>query len=291
VPPLATPSAAPPTLAEHPKAPWALVAIGLLALYAPTLRDLFVSIWSTDEQGHGPIVLALCLWLAWRQRASLVDPVADTPRPGWGWGWIGLALAAYVAGRSQRILSLQTLSALPLLCGLLLLLRGPRHLRAVWFPLFFLLFLVPLPSALVDAVTQPMKLAVSSVAADLLYAAGYPVARSGVILQVGQYQLMVADACAGLHTLFTLEAMGLLYLNVVRHGSLARNLTLAVLVVPISFVANLIRVVTLVLVTYYLGDAAGQGYLHGLAGMVLFLSALLLIVACDSLLRRLTDKP
>jgi exosortase B len=155
----------------------------------------------------------------------------------------------------------------------------------MWFPLFFMLFLVPLPAALVETVTQPMKLAVSAVASNLLYGVGYPVARSGVILQVGPYQLLVADACAGLYTLFTLEAMSLLYLNVVRSASWWRNVTLALLIVPISFVANVIRVIALALITYHLGDAAGQGYFHDVAGILLYLSALLLIVACDSVLR------
>ena len=94
------------------------------------------------------------------------------------------------------------------------------------------------------------------------------------MLQIGQYQLLVADACAGLQTLLTLEALGLFYLNVVRHTSAVRNVALALLIVPISFSANVIRVIALTLVTYYFGDAAGQGFLHGFAGMVLFLTAL-----------------
>jgi EpsI family protein len=130
-----------------------------------------------------------------------------------------------------------------------------------------------------------MKTAVSYLVDKLLYGLGYPISRTGVVLQIGQYQLLVADACAGLHTLFTLEALGLLYLNVVRHNSLVRNVLLATLIVPISFISNVIRVTVLTLVTYHLGDAAGQGFLHGFAGMVLFASALMLIIGADSLLR------
>jgi len=168
--------------------------------------------------------------------------------------------------------------------------RGPRQLRAGAFALFFMIFLVPLPATMVDAVTQPLKLAVSSVAATVLFAAGYPIARTGVILQIGQYQLLVADACAGLHTLFSLEAMGLLYLNVVRHGSLLRNVALAILIVPISFAANVIRVMVLALITYHFGDEAGQGFLHGFAGLVLFMTALMFIIATDSGLRWLAAR-
>ena len=267
--------------------PWWICVLGLLALYVPTLRDLAVNLWfgEAQEQSQGVIVLAICVWLIYRSWDRIDDADASSPAPVAGWLMIAIGLALYVFGRSQRILSAQTLSALFMLPGTVLLLRGPRQLRGAAFALFFMFFLIPLPATFVDAITQPMKLAVSTAATAAMYAAGYPIARTGVILQIGQYQLLVADACAGLHTLFSLEAMGLLYLNVVRHSSVFRNIALAILIVPISFVANCIRVIVLALITYYYGDEAGQGFLHGAAGMVLFLTALLFIIATDSGLR------
>lgn len=264
---------------------WWILLAGVVLLYLPTLRDLFATVWSSDEQGHGPIVMTLAIWLLWRDWRHITDPTLSAPRPGWGWVLLGVMLLAYIFGRSQRIQSLQVLSSIGVLASCLLLMRGPAQLKAAWFPLFFMLFMIPLPAVVVDTVTQPMKLAVSAVAMWVLDTAGYPIARSGVILQIGPYQLLVADACAGLHTLFTLEAMGLLYLNVVRTASTFRNITLAILIVPISFAANVIRVIVLALITFHLGDEAGQGFLHGFAGMVLFLSALLLIMGVDGLLR------
>ena len=273
------------SLAEPRHAPWWICVIGLLALYAPTTYDLASTIWTTEEQSQGPIVLGICVWLTWRAWPRISDAEPSQPWPVRGWVLVAFAMLLYVFGRSQRILSAQTLSVVFLLPGLVLMLRGPRQLRAAMFPLFFMIFLVPLPGAMVAAVTQPLKLAVSSVASTLLFAGGYPIARSGVILQIGQYQLLVADACAGLHTLFSLEAMGLLYLNVVRHTSLLRNVALAILIVPISFAANVIRVMVLALITYYFGDEAGQGFLHGFAGLVLFMTALMFIIATDTGLR------
>jgi len=100
-----------------------------------------------------------------------------------------------------------------------------------------------------------------------------------------RFQLLVADACAGMRTLFMLEAMGIFYLNVARHSSALRNVTLGLLIVPISFTSNMIRVIFLALLTYHFGDEVGQGFLHGFAGAVLFLVGLGLITSLDALLR------
>jgi exosortase B len=264
---------------------WGPIVAGLAFLYGPSFIDLFRGIWSTDEQAHGPIVLTVSCWLAWRNWPEMWRRSEGRPTSAAGWPVVVVGLLLYIVGRSQDILIFEIGSLIWLLIGILLLTRGPVAVKAQWFALFFMLFMIPLPGSIVDAVTMPMKMAVSYVAEHVLFWIGYPIARSGVILQIGQYKLLVADACAGLHTLFTLEALGLLYLNIVRHDSLFRNVSLAILIVPISFTANVFRVMVLTLITYHFGDAAGQGFLHGFAGMVLFLTALLLIIGVDSLLQ------
>lgn len=266
---------------------WLPVIIGLTVLYVPSLYDLFTGIWSRDEQMHGPIVLGISLWLVVRNWQAMELAAQNQAPSNWGWPIFVLGLLLYAFGRSQDILMFEIGSVIFLLIGLVLLQRGTAALKVQWFALFFMIFMVPLPSAIVDTVTMPMKMAVSYVAEQVLFWAGYPIGRSGVILQIGQYMLLVADACAGLHTLLTLEALGLLYLNLVRRDSAFRNIGLAILIVPISFTANVIRVMALSLITYHWGDAAGQGFLHGFAGMVLFLSALMLIISFDTALQTL----
>lgn len=262
---------------------WFPIFFGLIALYVPTWVDLSSTIWATEAQAHGPIILCVALWFFWKQRLVIHDMPAAPSKAGWPLFILGLLL--YTIGRSQDILIFEVGSQIIIIASLLLILRGWAALGAAWFPLFFLLFMIPLPGAFVDALTLPMKMAVSYVAENVLYWVGYPISRTGVILQIGQYKLLVADACAGLQTLFTLEALGLLYLNIVRHDSFFRNVALAILIIPISFTANVIRVMVLTLITYHFGDEAGQGFLHGFAGMVLFITALLIIMGVDSLLQ------
>lgn len=260
-----------------------LLLLGLVAMYVPSYIMLAERVWSTDEQGHGPIILAVSIYLIYAKRHELA---ALEPAPDY---WLGapllaVALLMYVLGRSQFIMFLEIFSQIVMLVALALLFMGRRALRIVWFPLFFMLFMVPLPGTLVAAVTAPLKSAVSAVAASLLYHLGYPVGRAGVVLTVGQYELLVADACAGLNSMFTLEALGLLYMNLMRYTNVLRNVVLAVLIIPIAFVANIARVMILVLVTYYFGDEAGQGFIHGFAGMVLFMVGLMLMLAVDRVL-------
>ena len=258
----------------------AVMILGLLALAIPSFIDLARDVWPRDDQGHGPLILAVSAWLAWQRRGALRD-CADRPQPLVGGVLLALGLFCYLLGRTQKIDTIEVGALLPLLAGLLLLAKGWGGLRIMAFPLFFLIFLVPLPGLFVQWVTTPLKMAVSSVAESVLAAAAYPVARTGVILQVGPYQLLVADACAGLNSMFTLEALSLLYLSVVGHTSLRRNLFLAVMALPVAFCANVVRVIILVLLTYHFGDRAGQGFLHGFAGMLLFLVALLMILSLD----------
>ena len=284
-----------PVHAEAPLrrvAPWLLLLLSLALLYTPTFVDLARTLWSTDQNSHGPIVLAMAAWFFWFQGSRIAaDPsVVRAAEPVLGWAVIAVGLAIYVVGQSQDVHLLSVGSLLPLSLGIVLVYFGRQVAAKLWFAFFFLFFAVPLPGAVVDTLTHPMKLAVSWASEHLLWSAGFPVSRAGVVLNVGQYQLLVADACAGLNSLFTLEALGLMYMNIRRHESALRNSLLALLIVPISFSANVIRVIVLCLITFYLGDAAGQGFLHKFSGMVLFLSALFLVIGTDSLLRRVAAR-
>ncbi|MFY9510776.1 MAG: exosortase B [Rubrivivax sp.] len=260
-----------------------MLVAGFALLYLPAYLELSKTVWASDEQGHGPIILVVSCWLLYVRRHRIAE-LSGQPAPVAGWALLLFAAALFAFGRSQDIVMFQIGSQILLLAALLLIFCGAAALRAAWFPLFFMLFMVPLPEALVAAVTAPLKSAVSSVASNLLYQFGYPVGRSGVVMTVGPYQLLVADACAGLNSMFTLEALGMLYMNLMRYTSVARNVALAILLVPTAFAANIVRVMILVLVTYHFGDEAGQGFVHGFAGMVLFLVALILMFVLDRLL-------
>ena len=258
------------------------VAAGLLAVLGPSVYALATGLWLSEDHSHGIIVLAALLWMLWSERAAFSQPVRPMPAPGWA--LLGLGAALYVLGRSQDILLFEVGAFIPLLAGAALLLYGAALLRRLAFFFVFLLFLLPLPGSLVDALTTPLKHQVSALSASLLYAAGYPIAKSGVILHLGPYQLLVADACSGMRSMFSLAATAIMYLYLTgrRHPLHLGLLVLSIL--PIAFLANTLRVVTLALITFYLGDAAAQSYLHDLASVSLYLFALALLIGLDYLL-------
>jgi len=268
---------------------WLPIAIGLLVMYMPTYYGLATNLWVSEDQAYGPLILLLVIYLFWMKRLEL-GQILPKSNPVTGWTFFIVGLLLYILGRSQDIIVFDVASQIFVFSGLILVTRGFNALKLLGFPLFFILFMIPLPGFLLDALTLPMKIAVSTVAEHVLYWFDYPIARTGVVLQIGQYQLLVADACAGMHTLISLEALGLLYLQLVRHDSLFRNVTLGLLIIPISFTANVIRVMVLTLVTYHFGDEAGQGFVHGFAGMVLFIVALTLIMSVDSILQYIAKR-
>jgi len=269
----------------HWLVPISMLIVGMAFMFGPVFYKLAHTVWNTDEQGHGPIIVGVVVWLLWMRREEL-NAAASNANPAGFTGWLVLlfGLAIYVVGRIQNIVTFEMGASIPVVAGMIAVIFGWRVVKVAAFPIFFLVFAVPLPGAIVDALTQPLKQAVSWVAEGILYYLGYPISRTGVILRIGQYQLLVADACAGLNSMFTLEALGLLYMSIVGHTSRLRNILLAILIIPMSFIANIIRVIILVLVTYHFGDEAGQGVVHGAAGMVLFGVALALMFMIDGAL-------
>ncbi len=265
---------------------WLPVLLGLAVMYVPTYINLARGLWNDEAGAHGPIILAVVAWLVWRQRAALAGE-AEKSAPLAGSAALTLGLILYAVGRSQGIAQFEVGSHVPVFAGTVLLLLGWRAMARLWLPLVFLIFLVPLPGFVIVSITGPLKSMVSQMVESVLYELGYPIARSGVMLSIGQYQLLVTDACSGLNSLYTLAALGLLYLYLTASGNIARTVCLLASILPIALAANFVRVLILTLITFHWGDEVAQSFLHGFAGMTLFVIALLLLLGLDALLRRM----
>ena len=261
-----------------------LLLAACLAMALPTPYSLATGPWTTEAGIQGPIVLATGSWLLLRRlpeiRANAVHgslPIAVA--------MMLAAIPAYIFGRAFDFISIEVAALLLALLATAYAYVGFAVLKALWFPIFYLGFMVPLPGWILDYITLPLKQLVSEVVTATLQWLGYPVARVGVTIYIAQYQLLVEDACAGLNSLVSLISIGLFYVYILHNSSAKYSILLLALVIPIAILANVVRVTALVLLTYYFGDAVAQGFLHNFAGMVTFTSALLLIFLVDTMLR------
>ena len=260
--------------------------IGVAAILLPTMFEVGQFNWTTEQGGHGPIVMAIGLWLLWREVKSSSAPRKPGNAVIGSLALIGL-LAVYLVSRITGILEIEALAMYGALIVGAYMLFGGAMIRSVWFPLLYLALTLPPPDSVVAAVTQPIKIAISEWAVSLLYALGYPIASSGVMIQIAQFELLVAAACAGLNSIISLGAICLFYGYLRHRTNLLAFVVIALSVIPIAVFSNFIRVIILILITYYLGEAAAQGFLHDFAGLTMFAVALLSVFVIDSIFSRL----
>ncbi len=258
---------------------WPLV-LGLAALAIPTAMKLSHETWSTESGAQGPLVLVTGGWLLWR----LTPQFSASARPGnpiVTAALLALSLAGYIFGRAFDFLTVEVAGVYG--AGLVMLYAhlGGRLMIKNWFPFLYLAFVIPPPAYLLTQMTSPLKRFVSQISTQILGGVGIPVSREGVTIFVAQYQLLVEDACSGMNSIMGIIAISLLYIYLLRGSSWRYSLLLTACAVPIAIVANIIRIMTLILLTYFFGDDVAQGFLHYTAGFILFGMTLVLVFSLD----------
>lgn len=275
------------------KLPFALddlpLFIGLGILAIPTLMALGKQVWSTEAGAHGPIVLAVGAWLLVRELAA-AKPLVRSGSLLLTLAGLVVSLAIYVFGRAFDFISLEVAGLYGAAVSALYSRIGIRALIHLWFPVGYLAFLVPPPGWVIDQLTAPLKQFVSWASMTTLSAAGIPVAREGVTIYVAAYRLLVEDACSGLNSLVGLVAVSLLYIYLLRGSNLRYAALLVAATIPIAVLGNILRIMTLILLTYFFGDEVAQGFMHQVAGLFLFAVDLLLVFLLDQMLWRILPK-
>ncbi len=263
---------------------WALVAI----LYTPIFIQLYQSRWENIDYTHAYSILPVSLFLVWLQRDEIRRALARPQPRGYSALGLGLLVAGaffLVFGWRMDFLMVSTLSLLPVLYGIILYRYNTATARALSFPILYLLLLVPPPLGLLDSLTLPMRNAVTMSTSAIL-GTFLPVQRDGMLLSMGQARVFVGEPCSGFRSLVSMFALALVYVHLIRLPALRKGIMLAA-VVPLALVGNLLRVISLSLVTYYFGQEAGEGFFHGFSGIVIFA---VMILGLLSLGRWLSDE-
>jgi exosortase len=279
---MSAPQDIPVPMKEMLQSSWPL-AIGLAALAVPAAIALSEHTWSSEAGAHGPLVLFTGAWLLWRQSGEI------RARGVAGKGWIvaigtAISLLLFIIGEAFDVITLEAAGLYGMGVTIFYSCFGWAEIVRNWFIFLYLLFAVPPPRSWLDALTFPLKQFVSSAATALLRPFGIPATHEGVTIYVAQYQYLVEDACSGLNSLVGLLAISLFYIYLARGSSWLYSLFLAMLAIPIAILANVLRIIILILLTEFFGDAVAQGFMHSLAGIFVFAVALLLIFGIDSAL-------
>lgn len=260
----------------------------LLLLYASVLKNLVVQWWSDPDYSHGFFVPLLSGYVLWRQRERWMK--SEIKPNNFGFLVLLGAIGLLLIGSLGAELFTSRISLLVLIGGMVLFLAGWRFLRAVSFPLGFLIFMIPLPTIVYNQITFPLQLLASRFATFWLELLDVPVLRDGNILVLSNYSLEVVEACSGIRSLMTLISLAVIYGYFLERRLWVRIL-LVVLMVPSAIVSNAIRIMGAGMMAHRFGPAAAEGFLHEFSGWVIFLVSLLLLFAFHWILRQVGKVP
>ncbi len=252
---------------------WQITILTLLSLwlYGPTLAHLVAQWWHDPNFSHGFFVPLFSAFVIWQERHRL----AQLPlQPSWsGLAITLLALLILVVGQMGAEIFLARFSMLLLLAGLIVLFWGWSFLRALFFPLAFLVLMIPIPAIIFNQITFPLQLLASRVAAAVLPLLGVPVFREGNVIVLPSMPLEVADACSGIRSLMSLGTLAIIYGYLMDRRMVIR-VVLAVASVPIAVVANSMRIVGTGLLVQYWDPEKAEGFFHAGWGWIIFVVSL-----------------
>jgi exosortase len=262
----------------------AALSAALLLLYAPVLKNLAIQWWTDPDYSHGILVLFFSAYVLWRQRERWTKTAIKPDN--FGLLIILGAIALLFVGSIGAELFSSRISLLILLAGIVVFLGGWNFLRAIYFPLAFLAFMIPLPAIVYNQITFPLQLIASRIATFCLDFVNIPVLREGNILILSNYSLEVVEACSGIRSLMGLISLAVIYTHFIEPRRWLRYL-LVLLMLPIAILSNALRIMGTGALAHQFGPVAAEGFLHAFSGWVIFVAALLLFVAIHWILRRL----
>ena len=255
-----------------------LIVTGLfVAGYYDVLGWMYNRYMGADSYySHGFLVPFVCGYLIWLKREELI-PMQKTG------SWLGLlliiaAILTHVFGTAIYVFSVSGFSIWGLAVGISLFLYGKVFTRAILFPLLFLLFMFPLPSAIITMISFPLKVLVAQIGAKIASLLGVPLLLEGFVITIPQGDLLVGNPCSGLRSLIAFLAMGALFAYF-SNLSKSKQLLLFFLTAPIAIASNLVRVPILIFWSHKWGleSAAPDTLVHTGSGFIVFILGFFLL--------------
>jgi len=269
---------------------WLVLGIGLLLSGASIFATSFaymVQQWTSAEYSHAWLIPVVSLFIVWYRRHVLSGLLN---RGSWfGTAVLAVALALCVLGEFSTIFALQYYGFVLALAGLTLAAAGGGGLRLLWFPIAYLVFMVPLPNFLQVKLSQDMQLISSFLGVEMIRWTGVSVFLSGNVIDLGAYKLQVVEACSGLRYLFPLMSFGFLVAYLFR-GAIWQRTLLFLSTIPITVAMNSLRIAVIGILVEYYGVGAAEGFLHYFEGWSVFLVCLAALCGEAWILVKLNDR-
>ncbi len=249
-----------------------LTSLGIL--YYAVFQSLVYEWTNNPDFSHGFLIPFIALYLLW-QRADELERLSVCPANLGIFVILG-GLFLLVVGNLASESFTQRFSFLVVLCGIIIFLLGWQQLKLLAFPIAFLIFMIPIPSILMQKITFPMQLFASQVATFSLQALDIPVFREGNIIHLVGETLEVEKACSGIRSLISLVSIG----TVLAYFITRANWQRAVVILscfPIAIATNAFRVSMTGILAHHYGIKMAEGFFHGFSGAVLYFAGLILV--------------
>ena len=267
----------------------AAIITGLLAVsYAGAFREFYRAWTATDSYySHGFLIPPICLYFVWQKRAELRAATLEPTLAGFA--LLAPACLLLLAGDSLGLRLLGQFSMIPMIAGLILVFFGRRHLALLWFPLVFLLFMIPIPPSITQSLSLRIKLLATDSAVRLARLFTLPMVRDGSFVHFGNDQLLVGEVCGGLRSFIALIAFGAL-ISYMSKARLWARLVILLVAGPVAIVSNMLRIFALCVVAYFRGSQFATGRVHDVSGILIFVVAFILLFSFEALLRRIAPQ-
>jgi exosortase len=226
--------------------------------------------------------------LIWARR----DKLRSIPRNPSIWGMVVVlfSIGVMYLGSLGAENSLARLSFIGVICGLIVYFVGSKALRAMAFPIAFLLFAIPMPTVVYNEIVFPLQFIASKFATGTLEMLNlFPIMREGNVLILPGMRLEVVEACSGIRSLMSLLALAAGYGYVVER-SVAVRWFMVLAMVPLAIVSNGLRIMITAIMAHYIGPKAAEGFMHEFSGWVIFVVATILFLALHSFVTFLRKK-
>ncbi len=265
------------------------VFLSLLIIFFMYLRIIYKMgvDWLNDPNySHGFLIPVISGYLIWKKRAEIHEHLGQPH-------FLGIILLLFgcllfLVGNIAGELFTQRISFLFIISAYIFLIGGISLWKFLWFPICYLIFMIPLPYILYDAIAFPLKLFATKFSTIFLQALGVPIYSEGNLIYLPTTTLEVADACSGIRSLISILALSVIIAKIMLSDNIKRILLIS-LSIPVVIFCNMLRIIITGLLAAK-NPKLSQGFFHSFSGEIIFFVGIVFILTFTYFLKNFSRK-